>query len=110
MRSVVATSLPRPARESIARLGHDIRVERKEQALSITVMARRMGVSTSTYQRIEKGDPSVTVAMYAMALACLGRDDELATMLDPPKGLPGLPRRRKQKSKFAVNPRRLSNS
>lgn len=108
MRSIVATSLPHTARESIAKLGHTIRLERQEQALTITVMAERMGVSTSTYQRIEKGDPSVTVGMYAMALACLGHADEMETAFDAPKGLPSPNQRGQHRSKVAARSRHLT--
>lgn len=103
MRSIVATSLPPTARRSIAKLGEAIRHERTRRSLTINVMAGQMGVSTSTYQRIEKGDPSVTVGMYAMALACLGRDDAISGAFQSGKDPAGTRRRVQRRSGRASN-------
>ncbi len=56
-------------------------------------MAERIGVAAATYLRIERGDPSVSAAAYAMAFFVLGLgtpfgelgepgDDEQALVLD----------------------------
>jgi DNA-binding XRE family transcriptional regulator len=36
------------------------------------MMAERVGVSKGTYLRVEKGDPTVSLGAYAMALFVLG--------------------------------------
>jgi transcriptional regulator with XRE-family HTH domain len=47
------------------------------------MMAERLGVAKSTYIRVEKGDPSVAMGSYAMALFVLGASDRFGDLLDP---------------------------
>jgi hypothetical protein len=46
------------------------------------MMAERLGVSRSTYFRVEKGDPAVAMGIYAMAFFVLGLGTPLAEMVD----------------------------
>ena len=41
-----------------------------------------VGVAKSTYVRVEKGDPSVSMGVYAMALFVLGFGDAFANLVD----------------------------
>ena len=63
-------------------LGRDINLARRKRRLTIAMMAERMGVSQSTYQRVEKGDPSVTLGVYAMCFVALGLENVLSNLLD----------------------------
>lgn len=45
-------------------------------------MCERLGVSASTYMRMEKGDPSVAFGAYAMVLFVLGFGDIFASIID----------------------------
>lgn len=45
-------------------------------------MAERLGISSSTYVRIEHGDPSTGVAAYAMALFVLGLGTPFSELAD----------------------------
>jgi len=65
-------SLPLRLRQAIAKLGADIAVARRKRSLTIGMMAERIGVHKNTYLKIEKGDPSVSFGIYAMALLFLG--------------------------------------
>ena len=56
----------------------------------MTMVAERMGVSPTTYARVEKGDPSVSMGMYAMALFVLGFGEPLAELVDPSRDEEGL--------------------
>jgi transcriptional regulator with XRE-family HTH domain len=47
------------------------------------MMCERAGVSKQTYQRTEKGDPTVSMGVYAMCLFVLGLDGGLADLADP---------------------------
>ena len=53
-------------------LGAQLRAQRKALHLSATVTAEAAGVSRVTLHRIEKGEPSVSMAAWCNALAALG--------------------------------------
>lgn len=44
-------------------------------------MAQRMLVSTQTLQRIEAGDPSISIGIFMSCTFCLNRIDELRDIL-----------------------------
>jgi DNA-binding XRE family transcriptional regulator len=90
MRSAVNDILPIKVRRELAKLGGDIAVARRKRSLISAMMAERLGVAKSTYLKIEKGDPSVAMASYAMALFVLGFDGALGDLLDPAKDAQGL--------------------
>jgi len=54
------------------------------------MMAERVGVAESTYLRAEKGDPKVSLGLYAMALFVLGFGDSFADLIDVRKDERGL--------------------
>lgn len=72
MKSLATSALPRPARRALAKLGRDIAVARKKRRISTVSMAERAFLSRSTYGKIEKGDPTVSVGAYVTVLAILG--------------------------------------
>ncbi len=93
MRSAVVDILPAKVRRSLTKVGVDLALARKRRHLTVAMMAERLGVAKSTYLRIEKGDPTVSMGAYAMALFALGfegtldeladaRRDELGLLLD----------------------------
>lgn len=59
-------------RRSLGKLGADIARARRKRRLTLAMMAERMGVGMNTYARIERGDGSVAMSAYAMALFVLG--------------------------------------
>ena len=72
MKSLATSTLPRPARRALAKLGRDIAIARKKRRISTVSMAERAFLSRSTYGKIEKGDPTVSVGAYVTVLAILG--------------------------------------
>lgn len=54
------------------------------------MIAERLGVGTSTYRRVERGDPSVMVGVYAMALFVLGFGEPFGEVIDPGRDEQGL--------------------
>jgi transcriptional regulator with XRE-family HTH domain len=46
------------------------------------MVCERLGVSKSTWQRMEKGDPSVSMGAYAQALFMLGFGTPLSELID----------------------------
>ena len=77
-------------RRSLRKLGGDLALARKRRNLTIQMMAERSGVAKSTYLRVEKGDPTVSLAVYAMALFVLGFGDALGELVDPGRDDEGL--------------------
>jgi transcriptional regulator with XRE-family HTH domain len=59
-------------------LGNDIRDARKRRQLPMSISAGRAFTSRSTLQRIEEGDPSVGIGIYAAVLHALGLLDGVA--------------------------------
>lgn len=83
MRSAVVDVLPLRVRRSLVKLGVDIALARRKRSLTTQMMAERLGVSRSTYARVEKGDPTVALGAYAMALFVLGFGEALGDLVDP---------------------------
>jgi DNA-binding XRE family transcriptional regulator len=90
MRSSVLDVLPTKVRRSLAKFGGDIAIARRKRNLSVMMMSERLGVAKSTYFRVEKGDPTVSVGAYAMALFTLGFGDVLGDIVDPRRDDQGL--------------------
>ena len=90
MRSSVQDILPLRVRRSLVKLGEDLSIARRKRELSVASMTERIGVSKSTYARMEKGDPSVTLGAYAMALFVLGFGDIFSNLIDQSKDDQGL--------------------
>lgn len=51
--------------------------------LPMSVVAERAATSRPTLSRLEKGDPSVSIGIYASVLQALGLLDGLAELADP---------------------------
>lgn len=58
-------------------LGQRIRQRRKQLKVSATVAAESAAMSRTTWHRIEKGEPAVTMGAYLSAMAALGLAFEL---------------------------------
>mgnify|MGYP000054459816 CR=1 FL=1 len=71
MRSSLHDVLPPQSRRALAKLGQDVATARRKRHFTVAMMVERMGVATNTYRRVEKGDPTVAMGAYAMALFCL---------------------------------------
>jgi hypothetical protein len=65
------------------RLGADLPVARLRRKESLRSWAQRMGVTVSTLQRLEAGDPSVGIGIVATALWLIKRDGELRHLAAP---------------------------
>jgi transcriptional regulator with XRE-family HTH domain len=71
------------ARKILAKLGGDIRDARRRRRLPMAVVADRAFTSRSTLQRVEQGDPAVSMGIYAAVLHALGLLDGLGKLADP---------------------------
>ena len=88
--------MPTPHRPSLAvrralrKLGADIRDARKRRSLPAAVIAERALTSRPTLQRIEAGDHTVSIGIYAAVLQALGLVDGLAQLADASRDTIGL--------------------
>lgn len=81
--SASKTALPSPARRALTTLGHDLGVARKRRRIPQQLLADRMLVSRQTVQRLEAGDPAVSLGVFASALFILGFTTRLEALLAP---------------------------
>jgi len=71
------------ARRALKKLGIDIRDARKHRRLTMSIVADRAATSRQTLSRVEAGDPSVSMGIYAAVLQALGLLEGLANIADP---------------------------
>lgn len=83
MRSSLHDLLPLPTRRALAKLGQDVATARRKRRFTVAMMVERMGVAVNTYRRVERGDPTVAMGAYAMALFVLGFGEALGGLMDP---------------------------
>jgi DNA-binding XRE family transcriptional regulator len=90
MRSFVHDVLPPKVRRSLTKFGADLALARRKRRVTTAMMSERLGVAKSTYVRVEKGDPTVSMGVYAMALFVLGFGDAFADLVDASSDEQGL--------------------
>lgn len=76
-------SLPPAGAAALRKLGGDLATARKRRGESLRDWAARLQISVPTLMRMEKGDPTVSMGVYATALWLLNRHDALAHAADP---------------------------
>ena len=75
--------LPPATMSALQKLGADLAVARLRRKESLRTWAKRLGVTLSTLQRLEAGDPTVSIGVIASALWLINRDGELANLAAP---------------------------
>jgi len=88
--STVARSLPPVATTAMRQLGENLAIARARRKESQRAWASRIGVSTPTLIRLEKGDPTVSMGAYASALWLMGRVQALPGVASPEADLGAL--------------------
>ena len=76
-------TLPPVAAEALRKLGENLAIARNRRKESQRTWAKRLGVSIPTLIRMEQGEPSVSVGIYATALWLLGRIQALPELAAP---------------------------
>jgi len=74
---------PIPVRHALRKLGHDIRDARRRRRIPVAIMAQRASISRMTLNKVEKGEPGVSMGAYATVLFILGMAERLADLADP---------------------------
>jgi len=75
--------LPLPVRRALTKLGADIKSARLRRRITMALMAERAFIARGTLQKVERGDPSVSLGVYATVLFILGLGDRLAILAEP---------------------------
>ena len=88
--------MPTPHRPSLAvrrtlrKLGGDIRDARRRRGLPAEIVAQRAFTSRPSLRRVESGDHTVSIGIYAAVLQALGLLDGLGLIADPTRDAVGL--------------------
>ena len=83
------SEVPIPVGRALRKLGHDIRDARRRR-IPVAILAERASVSRTTLNKVEKGEPGVSLGIYATVLFVLGMIDRLADIADPRNDSVGL--------------------
>ena len=83
-------TLPIPVIRALRKLGHDIKDARRRRRIPMAIVAQRASISKPTLIRVERGDPSVSIASYATVLFILGLADRLGELAAPENDALGL--------------------
>jgi transcriptional regulator with XRE-family HTH domain len=75
--------LPFPVERALTDFGQNLRIARKRRRETMQSFAERMQVSVPTLRKMEAGDPTVSISVYAMALWLVGRVQFLSRIADP---------------------------
>jgi transcriptional regulator with XRE-family HTH domain len=81
--SISYKALPAIVADQLQKLGRDISIARKRRRYSLREMAERMMVNIKTVQRLEKGDPAVSLGIVATALWVLGMHRRIGDLVAP---------------------------
>ena len=74
--------MPLPVKRALTKLGADIKGARLRRRITTTLMAERAFVARSTLQKVEQGDPGVSLGVYATVLFILGLSERIGDLAD----------------------------
>lgn len=72
--------LPIAIRRELAALGTDLQHARRRRRLTTMMVAERARITRPTLLRVERGDPSVSLGVYATVLWVLGLGDRISRL------------------------------
>lgn len=79
----VTPPLPLPVNRALRQMGADVRAARSRRRLPMAVVAERALITRPTLMKVERGDPGVSIGIYATVLFVLGLLDRLAAVAAP---------------------------
>jgi transcriptional regulator with XRE-family HTH domain len=82
-------TLPIPVQRALRKLGRDIRNSRRRRRIPVALLAERAFISRMTLNRIEKGEPGVSMGAYATVLFALGMADRVGDLADAKEDVVG---------------------
>lgn len=99
-------ALPAAVRRSLEKLGQDLSAARRRRRLTMALVAQRALISRSTLARVERGDPGVSLGIYATVLFVLGMAERVGDLADARADAVGLALAEEQLPKRVRMPRR----
>jgi hypothetical protein len=76
-------ALPPVTAQALRGLGENLAIARVRRRESQRTWSKRMGISVPTLIRMERGDPGVSIGIYATALWLMGRVASLPGIAEP---------------------------
>lgn len=89
-RSEAIDAMPSAVLAHLRQVGEHLAIARRRRRESLKSWALRIGVSQPTLTRMERGDPSVSMGVYATAMWLIGRSQALAEVAAPEHDLGAL--------------------
>jgi len=86
--------LPPHVARAVTKLGADLKDARRRRRLPMRYAADRVLISRATLHRVERGDPGVSIGVYAALLSSFGMLERLECLLDAPFDKRGLAQER----------------
>jgi transcriptional regulator with XRE-family HTH domain len=86
----MSTPVPLPVERALIKLGQDLSLARRRRKLTQASLAERIGASTMTVRRMEKGNPLIPLQYFARALHVFGELGRLSQLLDTAEDTIGL--------------------
>jgi transcriptional regulator with XRE-family HTH domain len=77
-------------KRALQKLGDDIRDARRRRRIPVALLAERASISRMTLSKVEKGDPGVSMGIYATVLFVLGMGERLSEIADVREDAVGL--------------------
>jgi transcriptional regulator with XRE-family HTH domain len=74
--------MPIPVKKALKKLGEDIKEARIRRRISMQLMSERAGISRPTLKKVEEGDETTSMGIYAKVIFILGLEDNLANVAD----------------------------
>lgn len=74
--------LPLPVKKVLKKLGQDISDARRRRRIPTALMAERASISRMTLAKVEKGNPAVSLGIYASVLFVLGLISRIGDLAD----------------------------
>ena len=100
------TRPPLSVRRSLVKLGEDIKTARLKRRLPMALLAERALLGLSTLEKIQKGDPGVSIGSYAAVIFSLGMGTPFGDILNPAEDATGLALEKERLPKRIHGPRR----
>jgi len=75
-------NIPIPALTALRKFGQDLQDARRRRRITMALLAERAGILPKTLAKIEKGDPSTSMAGYISVLFSLGLIGRLRELAD----------------------------
>lgn len=82
MKPRTSAPLPLHVRKALTKLGGDLRDARRRRRIPTALLAERAQISRATLVKVEKGDPSVSLGIYASVMFSLGLIERLESLCD----------------------------